>query len=130
MSWWEEAVGRRAEVTRAFTADEVTAYRKLTGDGGADPEGAVPWPLVAGAVSLLLGTRLPGRGTNWLKQSLSFDSRVAVGEPVTVAVEVTRVRRDKRLVDLAALVRLDDGTIVASGRALVLAPPEMDAANA
>jgi 3-hydroxybutyryl-CoA dehydratase len=127
MSWWDEAVGRCAEVNRSFTADEVTAYRELTGDGAADPQHVVPWPLVAGAVSLLLGTRLPGRGTNWLKQSFSFDAPVPVGAPVAVSVEITRVRSDKRLVDLATVVRLDDGMTVATGRALVLAPEEIGA---
>jgi acyl dehydratase len=123
-SWWTGAVGRRAKETCAFDADEVSEYEALTGDRTAGRDGAVPWPLAAGAVSLLLGTRLPGRGTNWLKQSLVFAGTVPIGDPVTVAVEITRVRPEKGLVDLAASLVLADGSTVASGRSLVLARPE------
>ncbi len=52
----------RAELTRAFRADDIAAYRSLTGtDEALD---TVPEPLIAGLLSALLGTKVPGRGTN------------------------------------------------------------------
>ena len=77
-------IGQSASTTRSFAPEDVAAYRRLTGDVGlqfgAEAATAVPGPLLAGMVSDLLGTQLPGRGTNWLKQKISYPAVVEVGE--------------------------------------------------
>ncbi|HEY2745732.1 MAG TPA: phosphate acetyltransferase [Polyangia bacterium] len=108
----ELAVGQRATLTRSFTAGEA---------GGA----AVPNALVGGLFSCLLGTQLPGRGTNWMKQSLRFFRRARVGERLTASVEIVRLRPDKQLVNLRVACVDDAGALVCDGEALVLAR-EMD----
>lgn len=116
-------IGSRAERRRVFDAAAVAAYRALSGDRGlvfGAPNG-VPGPLLAGMISDLLGTELPGPGTMWMKQELEFPAAAPVGAEVVAAVEVTRLRPEKGLVDLATSC-VSGGTEVLAGRALVLVP--------
>lgn len=119
-------VGQTAVLTRVFTTEEVAEYRALSGDhglgfGGADAADAtVPGPLVAGLFSCLLGTDLPGRGTNWLKQTLAYARPAPAGEPLTATVEITRLRPEKALVNLRTTCRTKDGDLICDGEALVL----------
>lgn len=118
-------IGQQASTTRTFTAVDLTAYRTLTGDltlgfGEKSGETAVPGPLLAGMISDLLGTRLPGRGTNWLKQQLRFPAAAHMGDVIIAAVEITRLRPEKALVNLRTTCTAAAGTIVCSGESLVL----------
>ncbi len=113
----EYAIGQRATLARAFTAREVDEFATFA--AGARDE--VPSALVGGLISTLLGTALPGRGTNWMKQSLRFARRARVGELLTASVEIVRLRPDKQLVNLRVTCVDDDGAIVCEGEALVLA---------
>jgi acyl dehydratase len=118
-------VGQKAHTSRTFTAEDVAAYRALSGDAGlgfgaADRAATVPGPLLSGIFSDLLGTQLPGPGTNWLKQSLRFPAVASVGEVVTAVVEITRLRPEKALVNLRTTCETTAGVIVCEGEALVL----------
>ena len=112
-------IGRRAQVTRTFDA---AAARDFAGLAGLEegPPTAVPEPLIAALFSYLLGVKLPGPGTNYLKQELAFLAPAPLDEPLTATVEVTRLRPDKHLVDLATVCTLADGAEICRGRALVL----------
>lgn len=112
--------GQRASLTRAFGAADLAAFAALS---GGTTGGTVPEPLVAALFSCLLGTRLPGPGTGWLKQTLHHHSPARPGEPLTATVELTRLRPEKRLADLACACHGADGRLVCEGRALMLLPP-------
>ncbi|MBP0618607.1 MaoC/PaaZ C-terminal domain-containing protein [Cupriavidus consociatus] len=124
--------GQSASATRAFTAADIGEYVALTGDANpyhADAafarahgfgEAAVPLPLLAGMFSDLLGTRLPGRGTGWMKQSLRLASAARLDEPLTAQVRIVRLRAGKDLVNLASVVTGEDGRVVVQGESLVL----------
>lgn len=116
--FWDQAIGRSATLVRIFTAADVAAYAALTGDAG--PDGEVPEPLIAGLFSTLLGVDLPGRGTNYLKQSMEFVSPATIGEEIRARVEIISVRPEKRLVDLATTCVVGERA-VCRGQALVLA---------
>jgi len=119
------APGMFAETTRRFTAADIAALHTVS---GAPARGdAVPEALVNGLFSFLLGVELPGQGTNYLKQETEFLQPAPIGEALTARVEITRLRPDKHLVDLATTCRTGDGSLIARGRALVLA---RDVANA
>ena len=111
-------LGNRAELTRSYTNDDMRDFALLAGDGVQVP-GSVPGPLIGGLFSYLLGVKLPGRGTNYLKQSLEFLAPAPVGEPLTASVTITRLRPEKHLVDLETVCEAADGTRICQGRALV-----------
>lgn len=112
-------VGAFAEVSRAYAPEDLAAFAALSGAGGA-PE-RVPEPLIAALFSYLLGVKLPGPGTNYLKQEMRFLAPAPAGETLTARVEITRLRPEKALVDLRAECRTASGTLICEGRSLVLA---------
>ena len=126
------AVGQIARTRRIFTAADVSSYRTLTGDAGlkfgsgrpeakkAPAPGTVPGPLLGGLFSDLLGTQLPGRGTNWLKQRFTFPRPAYLDELLTAEVEIIRHRPEKALVNLRTVCKNPAGEIVCEGEALVL----------
>lgn len=110
-------LGDSVQISRAFSQADVDAYVAL---GGAPPlNGAVPEPMIAALFSYLLGVRLPGPGTNYLKQSLQFERLAKIGDALTARVEVTRIRSEKALVDLSTTCAAAGGGTVSTGRALV-----------
>lgn len=110
-------VGQSAETTRMYTQADLEAFSALSG-AGAD---GVPEPLIAALFSYLLGVKLPGAGTNYLKQTLVFKASAPVDTMLHAKVEITRLRSDKHLVDLWATCKTEDGTLICDGRSLVKA---------
>lgn len=110
-------LGDSSSVTRHFDRATLTAFADLA----AWPRvpATVPEPLIAGLFSTLLGVHLPGRGTNYLKQSISFHATALPDSALMATVTVTRLRPDKNLCDLATACRDASGKLIASGRALV-----------
>ncbi len=111
-------LGQSAELSRTYTVADLRAFAGLSGAAAQD---TVPEPLIAALFSYLLGVKLPGPGTNYLKQELNFVSPAPLGQPLTARVEITRLRPEKHLVDLRATCTLTDGTVVCEGRSLVKA---------
>ena len=111
------ALGQVAEITRSYSAGDVDNYVAL---GGHRPAGdVVPEPLVNALFSYLLGARLPGQGTNYLKQENDFFELAKIGDQLCARVEITRLRPEKQLVDLLTTCVTVDGRRVCEGRALV-----------
>lgn len=112
-------LGDRVEIVRTYRVADAVGFAELAGarSGAMDH---VPEPLIAALFSYLLGVKLPGPGTNYLKQEMSFLAQVRWGSPLTASVEVTRLRPEKNLVDLATVCVQADDTLVCRGRALVL----------
>ncbi|KZM51993.1 phosphate acetyltransferase [Labrenzia sp. OB1] len=111
-------LGQRSDLTRTYSEHDMRDFALLAGDEANVPR-SVPGPLIGGLFSYLLGVKLPGRGTNYLKQSLEFLAEAPVGEALTASVTVTRLRPEKHLVDLETACETADGTRICQGRALV-----------
>jgi len=110
-------LGDTACLTRAYDQADLARFGTLCGRSDGD---GVPDPLIGALLSCVLGTRLPGPGTGWLKLDLAHHNWARVNEALTARVTVTRLRPDKRLADLACEVTGAEGRAIASGRALML----------
>jgi acyl dehydratase len=116
-------LGESASLARIFSPAETEEYSSVTGDRGPVfpglDETILPGGLIGGLFSNLLGTVLPGTGTNWLKQKLRFLKPAFLGDELVAYVRVTRLRPEKDLVNLVTLCRAGS-QLICEGEALVL----------
>jgi 3-hydroxybutyryl-CoA dehydratase len=127
-------VGEEASFSRVFTQDNVETFSRLSGDtnpvhldelyarqtrfGGRIIHGM----LVASLISMVLGTLLPGPGSIYLSQQLSFRAPARVGERLTAKVRVNEWDASKGRIVLATEVLNEAGVQIIIGEAkLVLA---------
>jgi len=73
-------------------------------------------------ISAVLGTELPGPGTIYLNQTLSFRRPIGLGDTVTVRVQVREKIADKKRVILNCECINEAGEVVITGEADVIAP--------
>jgi 3-hydroxybutyryl-CoA dehydratase len=78
--------------------------------------------LSAGFVSAVIGTRLPGPGTVYMRQTLDFLAPVRIGDTVTATVEVIEKLNEKKRVRLKTICTNQEGVKVLEGEALVSPP--------
>ena len=124
-------VGDKVSLSKAFTEDEVFRFAEISTDMnplhldkdfGRESifgERIVHGMLVASLFSGLIGMELPGEGSIYLGQSLTFKAPVAIGEEVTASVEIIRIRDDKPIITLRTVCVKSDGTVVIEGEAVV-----------
>jgi 3-hydroxybutyryl-CoA dehydratase len=80
--------------------------------------------LTAGFISAILANQLPGPGTIYLKQELSFLAPVRMGDTITGRVEVLELIAERNRVRLKTSCTNQDGVMVLDGEALV-SPPKV-----
>jgi acyl dehydratase len=73
--------------------------------------------LVAGLISAVLGTMLPGPGAIYLSQQLRFIAPVRPGDQATARAKVTEWDPEKGRVTLSTEVKNHEGVAVISGEA-------------
>lgn len=124
-------VGDTALLSKAFTEEEVFRFAAISGDknplhldrdfGEASIFGQriVHGMLVASLFSGLIGMKLPGEGSIYLGQSLTFKAPVAIGEQITASVEIINIREDKPIVTLRTVCINSEGAVVIEGEAVV-----------
>lgn len=134
-------VGQFAEFSKTVTESDVILFAGITGDfnpahidevqasrsrvGGRIAHGM----LSAGFISACIAMRLPGPGTIYLTQSLTFTRPVKIGDTVTARVEVLEWTGGKRRARLGTTCRNQRGEVVIEGEALVMVPDEMAAGD-
>lgn len=129
----ELEVGRAAERTRTVTPADIAAFAEVSGDrnpvhldeafaAGTPFKGVIAHGMLSAAwISAMLAGELPGPGSVYLSQSLSFRRPVRPGDEVVTRVEVTAIDREKGRVTLATTASVAGKTVV-EGEAVVLAP--------
>jgi phosphate acetyltransferase len=132
----EIEIGDTAELTRVLKPQDIELFAVMSGDvnpAHVDLEYArqdvfhkvIAHGMWGGAlISAVLGTQLPGPGTIYLKQSLSFRHPVGLGDKVLVRVTVKEKVEDKRKIVLDCECINQNGEIVIKGEAEVIAPSE------
>ena len=132
----EIRIGDSAELTRKLKADDIELFAVMSGDvnpAHVDEEYArsdmfhevVAHGMWGGAlISAVLGTELPGPGTIYLNQNLSFRRPVGLGDTVTVRVTVASKDAGTKRLKLDCLCVNQDGETVIKGQAEVIAPSE------
>ncbi|MGD9082704.1 MAG: MaoC family dehydratase [Desulfobacterales bacterium] len=78
--------------------------------------------LSAGFISTVIGNKLPGTGTIYVTQNLSFLAPVRIGDTITAKVEVIDVIDEKNRVRLKTTCFNQEGTQVLNGEAVVSPP--------
>jgi len=125
-------VGASASLSKTISMEEIDQFAKLSGDfnpvhlddafakktrfGGRIAHGM--W--AAALISAVLGTRLPGPGTIYLNQTLTFKAPVIPGDTITAKVTVVKVREDKRILTLETVCENQKGERILEGEAVVL----------
>ncbi|MDX2464161.1 MAG: bifunctional enoyl-CoA hydratase/phosphate acetyltransferase [Porticoccus sp.] len=127
-------VGDSAEITRQLRTNDIELFAVMSGDvnpAHLDEEYAkadifhevIAHGMWGGAlISAVLGTELPGPGTIYLNQSLSFRKPVGLGDTVTVRVTVVEKITEKKRLLLDCECINQDGETVIKGQAEVIAP--------
>ena len=77
--------------------------------------------IAAGLVSGLIGMKLPGPGTIYLKQTLHFLAPVKITDMITACVEVVDLLEKNRVLLKTTCIN-KEGVKVLKGEALVIAP--------
>ena len=78
----------------------------------------------AALISAVLGTRLPGAGTVYERQTLNFRAPIRAGDTLTTTVKVTARDERENLVTLDCTCVNQRGETVIAGEAIVTAPTE------
>jgi 3-hydroxybutyryl-CoA dehydratase len=131
LAYDEIKIGADASLSRTITEAHIVNYAGVTGDMNPvhlDAEYAgqsmfgeriAHGMLVAGLISAVLGTQLPGPNSIYLSQDLKFKAPVKIGDTVTVLVTVTEKREDKKILKLRTTVSNQRGEMVIDGNAVV-----------
>ncbi|MBN1107087.1 MAG: MaoC family dehydratase [Deltaproteobacteria bacterium] len=131
----ELAVGDAAEFTKTISESDVYLYAGVTGDlnpAHVNEEYAkktffktriAHGMLLAGLISGVLGNKLPGPGTIYIRQDLNFLAAVRIGDTITASVEVAAIMREAKRIRVRTKCVNQDGITVLDGEALV-SPPQ------
>lgn len=126
-------IGQKASLCRTVEERELQLFAVASGDSNPvhlDAEFAaktlfkqrIAHGMFSGAlISAALACQLPGPGTVYLEQTLSFRRPVFIDDEITVELEVIE-KLPKNRVRIKTTVTNQNGKIVTTGEALVLAP--------
>lgn len=132
----ELIVGQRASYSKTLTERDIILFAACSGDVNPvhlDTEYAATTPFgepighgmwTGALVSAAIATCLPGPGSVYRSQSLSFKHPVKIGDTVTVTLIVSEIKERIKLVTLECEAHNQDGKLIAKGIAEVIAPAE------
>jgi len=129
----EIRLGDTAEFSKTFSEADIYLYAGISGDFNPAhvneayarktyfktriAHGMLP----AGLISAVIGTQLPGPGSIYMHQTLSFLAPVRMGDTITARVEVVE-KIDKKKVRLKTICVNQDEVMVLKGEAMVSPP--------
>jgi 3-hydroxybutyryl-CoA dehydratase len=84
--------------------------------------------LLAGFISAVIGMKLPGPGTIYIRQELKFLAPARIGDTITARVEVTQIQAEKNRVTLRTTCTNQENTLIMDGEATT-SPPKAKSVN-
>jgi acyl dehydratase len=120
-------VGQTAEREKTVTDADLRAYADITGDenplhfddvfaaGTRFGRRVAQGGIAAGLFNALVAMDLPGPGTVFMSQTLSYHAPVYVNDTVTARVEVMSLKADKPVCQIKFEVRNSEGVVVLDG---------------
>ena len=133
--WDELEIGMEAEIAHLCTADDFYVFAnasgnmnpmhlpKEDGDGDGAPEAVAPSMFLASLLTGVMGNLLPGPGTLYESQTLTFIGRAHAGDTVTAKVRLTDKGEENRAT-FDTWVEDAAGNRIVTGEAVVTAPRE------
>lgn len=127
-------VGQKAQFGKTISESDIYLYAGITGDQNPAhinesyaretffKTRIAHGMLCAGLISTVLGNRLPGYGTIYIRQELNFLAPVRIGDTITARAEVVEIISAKNRVRLKTDCINQDGILVIDGEALVSPP--------
>jgi len=127
-------IGDTAEFSKTVSESDIYQFAGITGDfnpAHMNEEYAkktffrtriAHGMLSAGFISTAIGTKLPGTGSIYIQQNLSFLAPVRIGDTITARVEVIEIMDGKNRVRLKTVCVNQEGTQVLDGEAVVSPP--------
>src|SRR6201996_7905570 len=126
-------IGQTATVGKTITEADILMYAAVSTDTNPihiDAEAAksavfgeriAHGMLSAGLISAVLGTRLPGPGSLYMRQSLRFAAPVKIGDTVKATATITALNTEKKRATLSTVCSVGDAVVI-EGEAYVQVP--------
>ena len=124
-------IGDKATTTKAFSAQDVEQFAELSGDKNPIhldeaysattifKHRIVHGSLVSSLISSVLGNQLPGPGSIYMGQTLSFKRPVYLNDAITCTVEIFEINPDKKVYKLNTICTNAKGDVVVEGVAVI-----------
>lgn len=124
-------IGKRAESKKVYSTLSVKSFAELSGDFNPvhlDDKYAsstlfqkpiVHGIFIASQISELIANKLPGAGSIYLNQTLSFKNPVYHGDEITCIIEVISRKEEKNIVELSTICINNSGKVIIEGIAII-----------
>ena len=127
-------VGQTAELTKQYSENDVNMFAEISGDHNPihlNNEYAkdsifgkkIVYGFLSGSlISAVLGNVLPGEGSIYMNQTLSFLRPVFIGDTITAKVVISEINEEKKRILLDTVCTNQNGKTVIEGSALMYYP--------
>lgn len=129
-------VGQKKSFTKTISNEDVLNFSEVTGDKNPihiDDDYAKTTSfgkriahgmISAGLISAVIGMHMPGPGTVYLGQNLTFKKIVKIGDTLTAEAEVVEIIPKSKftIAKLKTTVTNQDGEVVTEGEATIIPP--------
>ncbi len=127
-------IGETAFFTKTISESDVYLYAGITGDMNPAhinedyskktffKKRIAHGMLMGGFISNVIGTQLPGPGSIYIEQHLSFKAPVYPGDTITASVKVVEIIENMNRVKLETICINQDDVKVIKGKALISPP--------
>lgn len=127
-------IGDTASFTKTMSETDIYLFAGITGDlnpahvdavtaaDGMFKQRIAHGMLSGSFISTVLAMKLPGPGTIYLGQELSFRGPVFIGDTITARVECTEKLEQRKWLKFKTTVTNQDGKLVVDGSATVIPP--------